>query len=587
MAQKSNIKDILSEFIKNYPTHFALLFLLLLLESAAAAGSVLSIVPIADYLFDPTFSNPSRITSLLLNYFSYLGISVNFWIVGSIFVFFNFINGGLKIIIRYAILKIKYVILRGLLRDSLTKFFNSRWEFFSSSEQGHLLNTLNKELPIVGDTLGHLATQVAQIVQFCVYITIPLWLNFSMASSALILVIIFAMPFLFLNKYSYTLGKENTRTANIAIGALNEILQAARIILGFGRGSHAKSSYLKAFDAHVAVSIKSQVLTLAIPMTYTPFGMMAVIISLGFAIQQQANMSEVVAIIWSLFSILPILSSLLQTNISIKNFIPSYEQLKLLRKKAADLAEIDGDTVFKNLKNNIKLQNVDFSYSTGEKIFSKLNMCIKKGEVTAIVGESGSGKSTIVDLILGLQVPSNGNILVDNIPLEEINKNTFRQKVGYVPQDPILFYGSIRENLLWASSLSNEKELWNSLEISNADKFVKNLPEGIDTIVGDRGARLSGGQRQRIALARALIRNPELLILDEATSSLDTSSEMIIQDTINKISNRMTIVIIAHRLSTIKKAHQVIVLKSGKVVERGSYEDLSANTKGIFYNMLK
>ena len=206
--------------------------------------------------------------------------------------------------------------------------------------------------------------------------------------------------------------------------------------------------------------------------------------------------------------------------------------------------------------------------------------------MTAIVGESGSGKSTITDLVLGLQSPTHGQILIDDLPFNNWNQNSFRKKVGYIPQEPILFYASIRDNLLWSKSDAKEEDLWQALKLSNADYFVKNLSEGIDTIVGERGVRLSGGQRQRIALARALLRKPDLLILDEATSSLDTDSELMIQKSIEELSHSITILVVAHRLSTISKADKIYVLKLGEIIEEGSFELLSNKRDSIFLEML-
>jgi ABC-type multidrug transport system fused ATPase/permease subunit len=206
--------------------------------------------------------------------------------------------------------------------------------------------------------------------------------------------------------------------------------------------------------------------------------------------------------------------------------------------------------------------------------------------MTALVGESGSGKSTIIDLLLGLQIPIKGEVLLDNIPLSDWKQNSFREKVGYIPQDPILFNTSIRNNLLWSKETANEEELYHSLELANAKFFVQQLPMGIDTIVGDRGVLLSGGQRQRIALARALLRQPEILILDEATSSLDTESEKSIKLSIDTLSKKMTILIVAHRLSTISSSDYVYVLQTGQVVEEGQYKDLASNLNSIFSFML-
>ena len=215
-----------------------------------------------------------------------------------------------------------------------------------------------------------------------------------------------------------------------------------------------------------------------------------------------------------------------------------------------------------------------------------LSFSIQRGSTFALVGESGSGKSTVTDLVLGLQIPERGRVLIDGVPLDQWRLNSFRQRVGYVPQDPQLFHSTIRDNLLWSFEGAQEDDLWKALQLANAASFVKDFPQGIDTVVGDRGVRLSGGQRQRIALARALLRKPELLILDEATSALDSESERLIQQSIDQVARDTTILIVAHRLSTIARAEQVYVLHQGRIVEEGSFSKLSAMPDGILYAML-
>jgi len=587
MSKTHSIIKIFQEFLHRYPKYFASLFLLLILEGLIAASTILAIVPFTDFLLDPSLENPSHITLFVLEVFYYIGVHVNFWAFGLFFVGFNMLNGALKAVIRFAILKIKYAILRGLFGHTLGVFFKSRWEFFSGSDKGKLLNTLNKELNIIGDTLGHIATQFAQIIQLIIYLSVPLWLNASMTLIAVLLAILFGLPFLWLKNLSYRLGKENTVTANIALGTLSEILQSARIILGFGRQENARLLYLSAFDNHINVTIKSQTLTAAAPAFYAPLGILGIVIALGISLQQQVLISELTAVVWSLLSALPILATLLETNISISNFIPSYEQLITLRNQANELKEVEGNRQFTSLKQEVMLRNVDFSYPSRENIINGVNLSIKKGSMTALAGESGSGKSTIIDLVLGLQIPSAGDVLIDNEPLSNYNQNNFRQKVGYVPQDSILFHSSIRDNLLWSLESAEDYELWNALRMANAEKFVTQLPQGIDTIVGDRGVLLSGGQRQRIALARALLRKPELLILDEATSALDTESEALIQQSIEELVHSMTILVVAHRLSTIRKANQVYVMQNGNILEEGSFIELSKDSSSVLYSMLQ
>ena len=233
------------------------------------------------------------------------------------------------------------------------------------------------------------------------------------------------------------------------------------------------------------------------------------------------------------------------------------------------------------------LKNIKFGYPEKELAINGINLNIIKGKLTAIVGKSGSGKTSTIDLILGLFQPSEGEILLDGINLNKFNLNSFRAKIGYVSQDPQLFNVTLKENLLWSAPEVTDKEIWEACTLANSDSFIKEFPKKLDTMMGDRGIRLSGGQRQRIALARALVRKPQILFLDEATSSLDSESENLIKESINKLSQEITVVVIAHRLSTISNSDYVYVLETGKVVEEGSYEELSKNSDSSLYSLIK
>lgn len=586
MSKNSSIVAIFSEFLTRYPRQFGLLFLLLVVEGAAAALSVMALVPMADFMLDPSLAKPSRITQIVINGLATIGSLPTFWILGTLFVVANFLKGSLEVAIRYAILRIKYAVVRGLFGDALHTFFKARWEFFSGSDQGRLLNTLNRELNTIGDTMGHLATLLAQIIQLGIYLAVPLWLNAQLTLTALGLALLFGSPFMLLHRISYRLGQRNTETANAALGILSEVLGAARLILGFGRQNAARQRFLDAFNQHIQVTLRSQVLGTAVPKFFQPMAMLAIVIALGFAVQQQARISELAAVMWSLLAAMPILSALLQGNISISNFLPSYEQLVSLRKSAAALEEVQGDRTFSRLERDIEFKDLSFTYPGRAQTLTDVNLHLRKGRMTALVGESGSGKSTVTDLILGLQIPEKGQVLIDGMPLSEWRQNSFRERVGYVPQDPQLFHSTIRDNLLWSFEQANEEDLWGALRLANAAAFVKELPQGIDTVVGDRGVRLSGGQRQRIALARALLRKPELLILDEATSALDSESERLIQQSIEQVARNTTIIVVAHRLSTIAKADQVYVLRQGRVIEEGPFSVLSMKPGGVLNSML-
>jgi ABC-type multidrug transport system fused ATPase/permease subunit len=187
--------------------------------------------------------------------------------------------------------------------------------------------------------------------------------------------------------------------------------------------------------------------------------------------------------------------------------------------------------------------------------------------------------------LMGLLLPEQGQVLIDGVPLTADNLLSFRKSIGYVSQDPLLFNGSIRQNLLLVEPNASEQQLWEAMQFSAAAEFVKGLPEGLDTLMGDRGVRLSGGERQRIVLARAILRNPSILVLDEATSALDTDNEAKIQEALALLKGKLTIIVIAHRLSTIRNADQVIVLDQGLVVQKGGFKQL-ADEQGVFSSLL-
>jgi len=228
------------------------------------------------------------------------------------------------------------------------------------------------------------------------------------------------------------------------------------------------------------------------------------------------------------------------------------------------------------LVREFRADNLSFSYPSEDDkaVVKNVSFSLPAGEITALIGPSGSGKSTLADILLGLLEPTDGTIGVDGIMIDEGNRRRWRDQVAYVPQEVFLLHDTIAANLRLAAPNAGEAELWDALRVARADRFVKNLPEGLETVVGDRGTRLSGGERQRIALARALLRKPQLLILDEATSALDWENQSLIAESISELRGSMTILTIAHRPSMIAFADWIVAIEDGQVVETGSYDQL-------------
>jgi subfamily B ATP-binding cassette protein MsbA len=229
----------------------------------------------------------------------------------------------------------------------------------------------------------------------------------------------------------------------------------------------------------------------------------------------------------------------------------------------------------KTIEKEIVFKDVYFTYPyTNECVLKNLNFKIEMGKTTAIIGPSGAGKTSLIYLLFRLFLPNKGTILIDNLDINEISSESLRKLISLVPQDIFLFNDTILNNIAYGSENLNENEIEEAARTANAHEFIINLPQGYNTIVGERGVKLSGGQKQRIAIARAIVRKPKLLIFDEATSALDAESEKLIKEAINKLMKFTTLVIITHRLSTIKNADKIIVLDKGEVVEQGTPEQL-------------
>lgn len=235
------------------------------------------------------------------------------------------------------------------------------------------------------------------------------------------------------------------------------------------------------------------------------------------------------------------------------------------------------------LTKGLEIRDLSFTYDPGQaNVLEDITFSVPANSSIAITGHSGSGKSTLIDIIIGLMPPTRGGIFIDGVSLRPELIPAWRQAIGFVPQETFLFRGSIKENLLWGKPSAGESELWRALDLAAASDFIREMPDGLDTQLGDRGARLSVGQRQRIAFARAILRQPSLLILDEATSSIDTENEKKIHEAIKGLHGKMTMLTIAHRISTIKEADEIIVIDRGHLIERGSFDELIKRSGGRF-----
>lgn len=563
--------------LRRFNKQFLLLFLIVIIQVLLTSLSVVAIAPIVDLMSQTGQSNQSVITKSFSLFFQKRGFSLEIWHVLFFYGAFSLLSGLVGLITEYYTYRIKFSIVSSLITETISSFFKAKLLFFSQSDIGELLNSFQQEMSKIGNSIGLMAGLSADILQGFVLLLIPFIIAPKITIVFFGFALFFSIPIFLINKITHNFGEASTKTSNYFSGVLHETIISAKLILSYAKQKLTIKRLDKSFKEHAHAAVKLQTISSGLPKLFSPLISIAALIACYYAYLVEVPLSDIAVVLFALIRLSPVIGKLIEAKVTITGFVPAYEQVERLKKEAKLHKEVFGSIKFEGLKQSISVNNVNFSYPDRPKIINGITLKILANKTLALIGNSGSGKSTLIDLIIGLHASKDGEILIDNINIDEYDLNSLREKIGYVPQEPQLFDMSIRDNLLWSNPKATLDEIWSACKIANADKFIKDLPNELDTQLGDRGSRISGGQRQRIALARAIINNPSILILDEATSSLDSESENLIRKSIENLSGKMTIIIIAHRLSTIKKADYIYVLEAGSLLESGSYNQLSKN----------
>lgn len=576
----------LREIFRRFPRLLLANLALLLLSGGLETLTLLSLVPVVDCLTLPSLEKAGGVTIHFIRGLQFLGITPTLVHMLIVLLSLQVLASTLSILTSYTIFRTKYAVVRNLLVDSFEDFFSARWYFFSSNSQGALLNMFSRTVVQVGDAFSGVGLLFVLGSRLLCYGAVPLIISWKVTFFCFFLAGLCAWPFLRLGKRAYRLGQIATATANDTMSLLHANLGGAKVVLAYGNQKMNADLLRDTFQEHCRSTIKFQTLSNAIPAAYKPLGLGILMITLLLSRDLGVPFSETGVIMLALLQMLPQVGQLVANKSNLQNLLPAYEQIEGLRLEARRLKQGNGNRIFTSFAQELRFDRVTFSYPDRPLLLKGITLTIQKGQFVAILGESGAGKSTLIDLILALHEPTGGQLTVDGIPLQEFDLRTFRQRVGYVPQETVLFNQSIRENLLWANPTASDEEIRSACGLANATEFIEKLPQQYDTVVGDRGVRLSGGQAQRVSLARAILRKPDLLILDEATSALDTHSERLIQQSVDSISRDTTVIAIAHRLSTIVNADNIFLLKNGRVAEHGNYQSLMKGN-GLFSKMAR
>lgn len=465
--------------------------------------------------------------------------------------------------------------------------------FFDSNRVGELTSRSTADVQQLQDAISiTLAELIRQIIILIVGIAYLAWMAPQLLGVMLLtfpVVLVIALVF---GRYIRKLARDRQDKLAETSTILEETLQAISVVKAFTSELFERQRYQASVHKVVDISLRfARVRGLFIVFIITAlFGAMFFVLWWGATLVEAGQMKpgELVTFITLTAIIGGAAASLGDFYTQILRAIGASERIVELLDSESEL-EIDSDVPNKVLDGNIRFNDVSFAYPSRPEInvLDGVSLNIEAGQKIALVGASGGGKSTVVKLILRFYEHLSGQIKIDNTAIEDYNLAQLRQNIAIVPQDVILFGGTIRENIRYGRQAATEEELIEAAKQANAWEFIQSFPDGLDTIVGDRGIQLSGGQRQRIAIARAILKNPSILLLDEATSALDAESERVVQDALDRLMKGRTAIIVAHRLATVRSVDCIYVLEGGKVVEQGNHEELVANEAGIYTQLAK
>lgn len=461
--------------------------------------------------------------------------------------------------------------------------------FFDNNKSGALVSRVMTDVEGVRNLVGTgLVQLIGGTITAIISLIILIKLNATMTFFVLVPVAIFAFIALKAFGYIRPIFRERGKINAEVTGRLTETLNGVRVIKGF----NAENQENKTFEDGVErlyLNVKKSLTATALMTSSSTFLLglaSAGIMGIGgyFIMDNTMTYGEFVSFTLFLgFMIAPIVQ---MSNIGsqLTEAMAGLDRTQELMNMPEEDNPEKRTVILNDIKGDIVFDNVSFSYEENKEVLHNISLKAPSGSVTALVGSSGSGKSTIAGLAATFLNPVEGKVTLDGIDLATVNLSSFRKNLAVVLQDDFLYEGTIRENILFANADATEEELQEAVKGAYVNEFTDRFDDGLDTVIGERGVKLSGGQRQRISIARAILANPKIIILDEATSNLDTESESYIQKSLGMLMENRTTFVIAHRLSTIQKADQILVIEDGNIVEQGKHDELIAK-KGRYYDL--
>ena len=475
------------------------------------------------------------------------------------------------------------------LRDALYRHIHELpLAYFTNERTGNLISRIMNDVTVVNSGVSAtFYTMIREPLLFLVYLIICLALSWQLT---LMSFVVFPLVLLVIASVGRRVRTESglvqSRIADLT-SVLYETITGVKVVKAFGMEEFENKKFAHENRGYFRTVLKvTKIRNLASPTTeFLSAAAGGVIIWYGgmqVLAQGSLKPSEFLGFLFAMFQLMPPIKELSSVNNRIQEATAAGQRVFEILDSEPNIKDAPGAARLTDFTRGIEFRDVEFKYKDGETVLSGINVNIAKGEVVAVVGPSGAGKSTLVDLVPRFYDPTGGSITIDGIDLRDVEIKSLREKIGIVTQETILFNDTVRNNIAYGLEDCPLERVIAAAKAANAHNFIKDMPHGYDSVIGERGVKISGGERQRLSLARAILKNPPILILDEATSALDTESEILVQEAIEHLMAGRTSIVIAHRLSTIQHADRILVLEAGRLVETGKHKDLLRNSRGVY-----
>lgn len=596
-------------YIKPYWKHLTASVIFSIFQALLNGASIYLAIPLLDTLFQQSGTVPvdsakvstnvqnlswlSRIVNDVIDYFKSIIFSGNtseILLKICILIIIAFLGKNMFGYLQsYYLAFVEQGMIRDLRNESYKHLHKLPMSYFKNEKTGNLISRITNDVNMVNTSVSAVfLNMIREPLTIMVFLGIAVSISWQLTLFSLIVLpfslIIISCIGLILRKQS---GLLQQKMADITTN-LHETITGVKIVKAFGMEEYENKKFFTETQKYFKLVLRiTRIRNISSPVTeFLSVIVGVVIIYFGaqlVIVDKSIKPSEFITFLFAIFQLMPPVKELSSVNNRIQESSAAAERIFEILDTEPKIKNIDSPISMNEFKEKITFDNVSFHYDDSEElILDGINLEVKRGSIIAIVGSSGAGKTTMVDLLPRFYDPTAGRILLDGIDIKNIRIEDLRRLMGIVTQETVLFNESVIKNIAYGLENCDKEKVIEAAKAANAHNFILDLPNGYDTIIGEKGTKLSGGQRQRLSIARALLKNPPIMILDEATSSLDNESEVLVQEAIERLMQDRTTFVIAHRLSTIRNSDRIVVLDKGKIVQDGKHEELLSDENGIY-----